>query len=59
MSDVTQYDRACRTPACLQPRPHPQDGNPAIRPVRRFERRSPVSDLSNRLARTGPEACHE
>lgn len=21
MSDVTQYDRACRTPACLQPAP--------------------------------------
>ena len=58
MSDVTQYDRACRTPACLQPAPT-HTTEPAIRPVRRFERRSPVSNLSNRLARTGPEACHE
>ncbi len=57
MSDVTQYDRACRTPACLQPAPTHRTGT--IRPVRRFERRSPVSNLSNRLARTGPEACHE
>ncbi len=58
MSDVTQYDRACRTRHACNP-PPPTGREPAIRPVRRFERRSPVSDLSNRLARTGPEACHE
>ncbi|VTM11978.1 Uncharacterised protein [Pseudomonas aeruginosa] len=58
MSDVTQYDRACRTRHACNP-PHPTGREPPSAQSARFERRSPVSDLSNRLARTGPEACHE
>ena len=36
MSDVTQYDRACRTPACLQPAPTHRTGtrHPPSPPLR-------------------------
>ncbi|TLL21644.1 RNA-binding protein, partial [Pseudomonas aeruginosa] len=42
MSDVTQYDRACRTPACLQPPPPPPPGTPPPPPP---PRRAPVAPL--------------
>ncbi|WP_264985396.1 hypothetical protein [Pseudomonas aeruginosa] len=36
MSDVTQYHRACHTPARLQPAPHPRTGtrHPPSPPLR-------------------------
>ncbi|TLJ14718.1 sigma-70 family RNA polymerase sigma factor, partial [Pseudomonas aeruginosa] len=42
MSDVTQYDRACRTPACLQPAPPHRAGTP---PTPSPPRSAPVGPL--------------